>query len=261
METTRAKLRQYGAAKVLEAVVKLIATDSEFLEVVQTKLLPQVELEDKNPENRRGWLIGLRDDPARAAKPADSNQTPALAPPLSINLDTQEDLASSAPAATSPTGKDSSQPENSSPLQESTGITIILPPTSTPSPREKKNEAFHESPTVARVKANTFRKRKNSISSGYKLENLEFILCEPILCNGFRKFLQKKLCEENLLFWKDVERFKEEYDPMNPIANYKYVLLIIDLSYSCSFSNVMFFLYPLELPRNSENCTSRALAS
>ena len=41
------------------------------------------------------------------------------------------------------------------------------------------------------------------------------ILNEPILCTGFRKYLARNFCSENLLFWKDVEHYRTITDTLS----------------------------------------------
>ena len=40
------------------------------------------------------------------------------------------------------------------------------------------------------------------------MDDFDVVLKEPVLCAGFRKYVQQTFCEENLDFWKRVEYFK-----------------------------------------------------
>ena len=46
-----------------------------------------------------------------------------------------------------------------------------------------------------------------------KLNDFNVILKEPIICSGFRKFLARSFCSENLLFWKEIENYRNISDP------------------------------------------------
>ena len=50
------------------------------------------------------------------------------------------------------------------------------------------------------------------------LKEFDFVLKEPILCAGFRKYLQTTFSEENLDFWKLVEHYKDIKDPKKRFA-------------------------------------------
>lgn len=46
-----------------------------------------------------------------------------------------------------------------------------------------------------------------------KLKDLNYVLRDPLLCAGFRRYLQITFAEENLDFWKQVEIFKKVEKP------------------------------------------------
>ena len=57
----------------------------------------------------------------------------------------------------------------------------------------------------------------STFSNEYKrlvvdMNDFDVVLKEPVLCAGFRKYVQQTFCEENLDFWKRVEYFKTVND-------------------------------------------------
>lgn len=50
---------------------------------------------------------------------------------------------------------------------------------------------------------------QNLQPSQEKLKDLNYVLRDPLLCAGFRRYLQMTFAEENLDFWKQVEIFRK----------------------------------------------------
>lgn len=68
--------------------------------------------------------------------------------------------------------------------------------------------------------------------------SLQYILKEPTLCLGFKKFLEKQFCEENLLFVQKAAIFKDTVETFSP----KQQFVLVQKNRFISF-NVYFKMY------------------
>jgi len=80
----------------------------------------------------------------------------------------------------------------------------------------RRNIAKKEVPKNLMLRSASTAKITNTdptLASDADLKEFDYVLNEPILCAGFRKYLQQIFSEENLDFWKAVELFKTIKSP------------------------------------------------